>query len=235
MTLDANEFRMRDAYRQFIQGQLAQRQIKGTWDDVIVIGYFAARRRVKLAEALSGYHLIRKDRKGWDSFLKRAVPVVAFPLMANSALVAGELAAAPGLVLVSFDRRASFPMLIELAKTVIEANADRPADRAWCQQLMGDLKFTLNRRRKVPSTLTNGIPVYACDLWIMSNFLKSGTVSHPVIPCMAEPGRHGRINVMPWWIALDEPAPTLGNLGEHAGQLGIVFKKMPTSKKNVDS
>ncbi len=147
-------------------------------------------------------------------FVDRVVPVLAFPLKANSILNEPGDTPAPGLVMISFDRRVLAGRDIEndfmgaLAVDICEIAdaAPRTADDKFVRGLMDDDQFQPDRRRLLPGSITKGVTVYVCDLLIRPEFLKDkhlppAVFLHPSIPCMAEPGASGRIQLIPWSVA----------------------------------
>jgi hypothetical protein len=67
---------------------------------------------------------------------------------------------------------------------------------------MFDEQFKPFRRRKVPTSITRGPTVYACDLLIEPGLLPDKHISDnvPFLPCMAEPGEIGRLLLIPYWM-----------------------------------
>jgi hypothetical protein len=89
--------------------------------------------------------------------------------------------------------------MINLGKRIfsIEFQDSRNADEEAIVRLMEDQIYVPYRRRLLPTSLTSGREVYAFDLLGVGEFLPSGTVETPLIPCMAERGAEGRIEMLP--------------------------------------
>jgi hypothetical protein len=163
--------------------------------------------------------MMRQERKvlrtgGTQSvkdFVAEALPVFAYPLMVNGALLKpGGKSSLPGLVLISFDETISAQ---DMAKLIVELT-DPPAewtaeDRSFASGLFEDMDFQRHRRRQVPLSVTGGREVFACDLMMDPRFLLGGfiTESFPVVPCLAERGPSGRIIQLAWWILTDDAMP----------------------------
>ena len=61
----------------------------------------------------------------------------------------------------------------------------------------------------VTAELTGRRGRLAFDLMIVGDFLPSGLVTIPMIPCLAEPGPAGQIQMIPWWVVPMDPAKPL--------------------------
>jgi hypothetical protein len=106
--------------------------------------------------------------------------------------------------------------MARVAKRVESAEAENEAERRWLRELLADEGYQAHRRRQLPEIVSGGQAIYACDLWIPPVLLKGQCVDIPFLPCMAERGDSGRINVLPWWIATG-----LGEELWHPGALGV--------------
>ena len=214
---------LKTKYQQFIRAQLAKRSLKGSLIELPLIAIAAIS---KPGVAFKAFGLLRRDRKRWLSFIRAAEPVIAYPLMVNQVLRRPGSEPSAGLVLISFDESASqsSELMVNLALRVTSASSrSTDATEREVAALMEDETHVPSRRRRLPNALTGDRAVFACDLWIPPLLLRNHQVDCPLIPCMAEPGERGRINVLPWWIALDRPEPTLPEDACEAGRLGNVF------------
>jgi hypothetical protein len=136
------------------------------------------------------------------AFAEQAVPVMAHPLMVNSALRKPAGISAPGLVIISFDRAAQDDpgRMPAIALRLLELSLEDPAsgtDAAYANDLFADEEYQPHRRRKLPASLSGDLTVYACDLMIHQALLHKGFLDEPHIPCMATPGDTGRIEMIP--------------------------------------
>jgi len=208
-------------YEQFVRDALAKRPVRGRWSDLprLIIQSLIAKRGIGFA--WRGLWFYRKDEQGWKTFLKAATPVMAYPIMVNSTLRRSGTKPSAGLVIFSFDELSQSEML-DLISRIEHADAPSEPDRKFLSQLLNDESYKPNRRRRLPASITGGKIVYACDLWIPPLLLKNNCLEIPYLPCMAEPGDKGRINVLPWWIAVGEQQPVADANFWQPGQIGVV-------------
>lgn len=153
----------------------------------------------------------KRRRKEILDVARRSRPLVTYPLMVNRDLLTRPGSIAPGLVVGSFDPKAN--ETVEFMATLAEkvawlglGEAQTPDERQ-AAELMEDEAFVPSRRRRLPGGLTGGREVYAFDLMILGDYLPSGTVEVPMIPCVAEPGPAGEIHMIPFWVATGEDRP----------------------------
>jgi hypothetical protein len=213
--------RITQRYAELVTESVARRAIHGDWRELPL---FLLACVVKGPRAIRGFRIMRADRRGWRSFIRNAVAVMAYPLMVNASLRYPASDSSAGLVLVTFDPPdSSHERMLNLGRRILSANrGSSDPDAHWAAELMADENYRPNRRRRVPPSLTDGLVAYACDLWIPRMLLKGNYIGDAPICCMAEPGNHGRINILPWWIAADQPNPSLNQDFSDVGALGVV-------------
>ena len=153
----------------------------------------------------------RRWRKSMIAVAEAGRPIMTFPLMVNSALTRFPGAVAPGTVIGSFESKPELKMeywkdlalkLMFLDPESVETPEEKQAAR-WLQ----DERYVESRRLRLPTSLTGGHEVYAFHLKVVGDYFPSGLADLPMIPCVAVPGDVGAIQQIPWWIAVDEPAP----------------------------
>lgn len=143
-----------------------------------------------------------RHRRELAEAARRSVPVVAYPIMVNRALLRQEGVTAPGLVLATFDRRLTDAAMVGLVERLALLDLDDlgPGSQSFLMDLFEDEQYTPGRRRRLPDDFTRGAEVYAFDLLILSDYLPAGKLDTPLIPCVAEPGPAGTIQAIPWWV-----------------------------------
>ena len=210
----------KERYRAFVEAQLEQRVIRGRIGELplMILQSVVDERGVK--RGLRAWWDYRRDERGWKTFLDRAEPVMAYPLMINSILRRPGMKPSAGLVMVSFETNWPAEMA-NVGLRVGNADAASEADRNWLRELLADEEYQVHRRRKLPESVSGGRVIYACDLWIPPALLKHQSLNIPMLPCMAERGDRGRINVLPWWIAVGEDEPRLDAELWWPGALGV--------------
>jgi hypothetical protein len=130
---------------------------------------------------------------------ERSVPVMTYPVMANVALLRQKGAIAPALVIATFDADATTE---EMADVVLKMDTVDYQDvsaqtRRTVAAMFSDVQYTPGRRRLVPEELTGGRRVYAFDLMMIGDYLPTDTFEIPLVPCVAEPGESGTIQMLP--------------------------------------
>ncbi|MGO8673738.1 MAG: hypothetical protein ACLQVD_20565 [Capsulimonadaceae bacterium] len=106
---------------------------------------------------------------------------------------------ASALVLIVTDRNSD---LIDVYDGVSEGASDHSptSDRAVSLARSGfeDERYVRNRRWRMPNSWTRCREAYACCLYIKREYLPSGVVTSPFVPCLATPGDDGAITLLPW-------------------------------------
>jgi hypothetical protein len=227
LPIDDEELRRKQIarYREFIHAQLERRPLTGSLLELPRILLWSFFHGMKV---FKGFRMFGRERDRWRTFLRNAVPVMAYPLMVNLMLRRPGIEPSAGLVLITFDPSVTTNQAIDVVGRIDAACSSGSTglpDVIFCRKLMNHEDFILARRRKIPMSLTDGREFYACDLWIPPKLLHRQCISDdlPFIPCMAEPGESGRINVMPWWIGIDVPEPAIELDASKMLHLGAVF------------
>jgi len=133
---------------------------------------------------------------------ERSVPVMAYPIMVNQMLLTRKGAVAPALTIASFEPDVKNDEMAEIVgklRMIAFAEASYESKRAVLKMLK-DEEYTPGRRRAIPDDLTGGRRVYAFDLMMFGDYLPTDTLKVPLVPCLAEPGESGTIQMVPWWI-----------------------------------
>lgn len=107
----------------------------------------------------------------------------------------------PCMVLITFDKKANEPkFLFHIARYLnsLSSGRFRDEDRARAARMLNDPRFVRNRRREVPESLCDGQLVYLCDLIVHRPFLVNGLIDGHTLPCLADYGDQGRIELMPF-------------------------------------
>lgn len=56
------------------------------------------------------------------------------------------------------------------------------------------------RRRLLPLSFTDGSTIYCADLWVKRAYLDTPYLTTDILPCLAEPGETGGIEMIPTWL-----------------------------------
>lgn len=70
----------------------------------------------------------------------------------------------------------------------------------WADQTRERQRPVRYRRRALPLELTDGSTVYCCDLFVHPGLLSSGYLSSSLLPCLAQEGETGGIELVPYWL-----------------------------------
>jgi hypothetical protein len=105
----------------------------------------------------------------------------------------------PCRVLLSFHRDADDGYLRELARYIGTLKGTEPQSRMKRElaKLVNDERAVRYRRRELPPEATDGVPVYACDLWVHRPFLRKTCFSNRIVPCLAVKGLRGACELLP--------------------------------------
>lgn len=130
--------------------------------------------------------LARKRAANRRQTIERGVAVTAYPVWTHERLERPGTEPHPALALVTFD-------------------ADAARDSDWMRYLAGRCAvkpsaFRRYRRRALPPSQTDGYTVYVVDLDVFPGYLEDGYVSGVPLPCLAEPGERGGIELIPYWL-----------------------------------
>jgi hypothetical protein len=144
----------------------------------------------------------KRIRRELIAAAEHSVPVMAYPLMANRALMRRNGTVAPALTIGTFETDARNEEMVTLAKRMLMvAHQDVSRESALTViKMFEDEEYAEGRRRVVPNDLTGGRRVYAFDLMMIGDYLPTDTLELPMVPCLAEPGETGTIQMIPWWI-----------------------------------
>jgi hypothetical protein len=128
---------------------------------------------------------------GVTAVVARAHPDLSEPLAADC----------PGLVLVTFDPTAEVvPFLTHVASylSALAGGNFRDEDKAAVAAMLADERFVRDRRRRLPGSMTDGRPIFLCDLLAHRPFLRGGVLADTPLRCVAEAGPTGRIELCPF-------------------------------------
>jgi len=131
---------------------------------------------------------------------KGCLPLMTYPLMADTDLLTDDLSSAPGIVLGSFEQAATVAFMESLINRLNESEEGRAdALTTQCAEYLFDgTEFQKDRRRKLPSEVTEGVLVFAFDLVIRAVYLPDNRRKGAALPCMASEGDKGQIRHMPY-------------------------------------
>jgi len=142
--------------------------------------------------------------------IRRGVPVTAYLVQANHALFSPGSDTLPCLVLFSFQPEVGGDAgyMRYLARRVFSLKNTEPEDddARYVAELVTDEEAVPYRRRPLPLSTTDGSTVYAADLWVKRAYLKAGYLTTSTLPCIAEPGPSGGIELVPAWLFEEQNA-----------------------------
>jgi hypothetical protein len=104
------------------------------------------------------------------------------------------------LVVVSFHPDADASYLRELAKYMSNLRGKefpRDADKHVLAKMASEDRFVRYRRRELPLSMTDGVPVYLCDLLVHRPFLPTKAITNRILVIAAERGRRGWVELLP--------------------------------------
>jgi hypothetical protein len=144
--------------------------------------------------------------------IQTGTPVNAFLVQANGALLQAQRQTLPCLVLISFQPEVSseFDYMQSLARRVAALKNTQPtdADGQFVADLTTNERAVPGRRRQLPLSFTDGSTIYCADLLVRPDYLQGSHLQSDILPCIAEPGVGGGIELVPWWL-LQEPEKPL--------------------------
>ena len=81
-------------------------------------------------------------------------------------------------------------------------------DKQYVAALATDTTASANRRYLLPLSVTDGSAVYLADLFVSRAHLPGGYLHSDALPCLAEPGSSGGIEMLPEWLLDPKPVAT---------------------------
>ena len=155
--------------------------------------------------ATRGIALLRQEYKKRGAIAANWHPVSAVLVQANPGLFRSGLLDLPCLVVFSFETW-EYEVLNEIAERVAALKDSEPTEpeRAEIARMLAP-PAVRNRRTLLPLSLTGGRAVYAADLFVNRRDLEKGYLTHRTLPCFAQPGEAGGLELMPHQI-VDRPA-----------------------------
>jgi hypothetical protein len=132
------------------------------------------------------------------------IPVWGVLVQANQMLFQPGDTDLPCLVLFSFEPLGGqIATMQRLAHRVFafKGTQQTDPDLAYIANLTTDERAYRYRRRQLPLSFTGGATIYCADLFVQRSCLASGYLMGRVLPCLAEPGDSGVLELLPWWMA----------------------------------
>ena len=130
------------------------------------------------------------------------LPVLAVLVQANQGLFRTGMLDLPCLVLFTFEPLdyATLNTLAERMGALKNTDQTDPDLQAVAAMVTQEAAVRY-RRRPLPVSFTGGPTVYAADLFVVRRCLELGYLTHRLLPCFAEPGESGGLELMPWQVA----------------------------------
>jgi hypothetical protein len=171
----------------------------------LLIGAWALR-------AVRGLFLWRQKTQRMRGLVQTGTPVNAFLVQANETLLRAQNKTLPCLVLICFQPEVSgeIEYMQSLARQVSGLKNKKPADAdgQFVAGLTTNERAVPGRRRQLPLSFTDGSTIYCADLMVKPGYLQGSHIQSDILPCIAEPGLSGGIELVPWWL-LQEPEKPL--------------------------
>jgi|GEM_PF-2288221 hypothetical protein len=169
-----------------------------------------------LALGMYGAHAIRRARRQrrrcerQREVVRHGEPVTAYVVRASRQLLQPGTEPLPATVLFTFQPEiaADSAYLRYLARRVAQMHGTCPADAdgRYVAALTGEEEIVEYRRRLLPLSFTDGSTVYCGDLWVKRSYLATGYLTNDTLPCLAERGDAGGIELVPAWLLDEKPA-----------------------------
>jgi hypothetical protein len=154
--------------------------------------------------ALQGIRQARQQFQHLRNVVKNGVPVTAYVVQAHEGLLKPGGGPLPCLVLFSFQQEveSDSEYMRYLAERLFSYKGTAPDDAAsrHLASLVTDEQPIPYRRRRLPHAFTDGSTIYCADLWVKRTYLKGGYIRGTTLPCLAEPGEVGGLELIPAWL-----------------------------------
>lgn len=160
------------------------------------------------AAAIAHHNAPKPDPR--QALARKGVPVWGVLVQANSKLFEPGTMDLPCLVIFSFEPAGGhLDYMQRLAHEIFDLKETQQTDpdRRFVANLTTDERAYKYRRRRVPVSFTGGPTVYCADLYITRSCLSAGFLTERALPCFAELGETGMLELLPWWMAGGQDAP----------------------------
>ncbi len=200
----------------------ALQQLRELWAPLLVAALLIA---VWATRGVRGLLRWRQRMQQMRGVIQAGTPVNAFLVQANEALLHAQRQTLPCLVLISFQPEVSgeIEYMQSLARRVSAMKDSKPtdADGRLVADLMTGERAVPGRRRQLPLSFTDGSIIYCADLWVRPDYLQGSHIQNGVLPCIAEPGLGGGIELVPWWILQEPEKPLTPFQATEGSRLGL--------------
>jgi hypothetical protein len=163
--------------------------------------------------ALQGIRHARQQFQNLRNVVKNGVPVTAYIVQAHEGLFKPGSGLLPCLVLFTFSSEveSDADYMRYLADRLYALKNTQPddADGQYLANLCTDEHPVPYRRRRLPYSFTDGSTVYCADVWVKRAYLPGGYLRGNTLPCVAEPGEVGGIELLPSWLLTPSEEITL--------------------------
>ncbi|MDX1934266.1 MAG: hypothetical protein SFU56_16820 [Capsulimonadales bacterium] len=136
--------------------------------------------------------------------VQNGVPVTGYVVQAHAALLQPGDQTLPCMVLFSFQPE------VDSDREYMRYLADRiysmkgkftdDTDRGFLAGLTSEDVAVPYRRRRLPNSFTDGSTIYCADLWVKQSYLNDNCLRTNSLPCLAEMGEYGGIELVPGWL-----------------------------------
>ncbi|MES2459767.1 MAG: hypothetical protein V4671_04230 [Armatimonadota bacterium] len=184
-------------------------RMQDLWAPFLIAGLLIA---AWATRGIQGLFRWRQRTQQMRAVIQTGTPVNAFLVQANGALLHAQRQTLPCLVLISFQPEVSgeIDYMQSLARRVYALKNTQPtdADSQFVAGLTTNERAVPGRRRLLPLSFTDGSTIYCADLLVRPDYLQGSHIQSDILPCIAEPGLGGGIELVPWWL-LQEPEKPL--------------------------
>jgi hypothetical protein len=160
-----------------------------------------------IGRAIAGLQNFRSTRHRFErlrTVVRRGLPVTGYLVQANATLFKPGGETLPCLVLFSFqpEVEGDADYMRHLADRIYALKNTTPSDTdgRYIAGLTTDERAVPYRRRRLPYSFTDGSTIYCADLWVKRAYLPGGYLRTNALPCLAEPGETGGIELVPAWL-----------------------------------
>ena len=167
----------------------------------------------------------RRATQQMRGVIQNGVPMNAFLVQANAALMKTQNQTLPCLVLISFQPEVSgeIEYMQALARRVYSLKNAHPddSDSRFVAGLTTNERAVPGRRRPLPLSFTDGSTIYCADLMVRPAYLQGLRLQSDLLPCVAESGPDGGIELIPWWLLAEPENPVAPFSKTEGSRLGL--------------